>query len=147
MTALSIIGIGSPFGADRVGWEVVEGLKADRALQDLSFGELKFLSLDRPGVALLEYFQDTEHVILIDAVAGGVAGKISEISKEKLLNSPANLSSHSAGVAEALQMGSIMNVLPDKIELIGIEVGECYDQLILDESSFSLLTKIILEKL
>jgi hypothetical protein len=36
MTAIKIFGIGSPQGADQIGWQAIEHLKRDRALQDLS---------------------------------------------------------------------------------------------------------------
>jgi hydrogenase maturation protease len=129
MTAIKIFGIGSPQGADQIGWQAIEHLKRDRALQDLPSDSVKFITLDRPGLALLDYLEGTDYAILIDAIAGGTTGNIVDVEETQLLADSMNLSSHSAGIAEALAMGSVLNTLPKEIKVFGIETGKlshCY---------------------
>ena len=124
MKPITIIGIGSPHGTDQIGWQAIESLKNDRALKTLTGDAIKILSLDRPGMALLTYLDGADYVIIIDAVEGGAAGRIIELQMNDLLNHSINLSSHNAGVAEALAMGSALNTLPDKLDIIGVDVGD-----------------------
>lgn len=124
MTYIAIIGIGSPHGVDQVGWQAIDFLKKDHTFQSLVGNAVRLLALDRPGMALLDYLAGVDYAILIDAVEGGASGSIVEIKIEQLLKNTITLSSHHAGVAEALAMGDTLNALPQKIEILGIETGE-----------------------
>ena len=124
MTSVSIIGIGSPHGVDQVGWLAIESLKKDHALQTLIGNSVKYITLDRPGMALLDQLNESDYTILIDAIQGGIVGKVVEVQMENLANSQIEFSTHSAGVAEALAMGTVLNKLPVKLEIFGIEVGD-----------------------
>ncbi|MBA1444721.1 MAG: hypothetical protein M3H12_18085 [Chromatiales bacterium] len=72
---IRVIGIGSPLGADQLGWLALE------ALEEAAIPDLELIRLDRPGSGLLRYFEDVERVLLIDAVVAG-----SEPGEVKLLN-------------------------------------------------------------
>ena len=145
MTSIKIVGIGSPQGADQIGWQAIEYLKRDHALQDLSSDSVKFIILDRPGLALLDYLDNTDYAILIDAVDGGTTGNIVDVEKAQLLVDPTNLSSHSAGIAEALAMGSVLNTLPKKIKIFGIETGKLSFRYIPDLSVFNQLNRLVFD--
>ncbi|MBL3600116.1 MAG: hydrogenase maturation protease [gamma proteobacterium endosymbiont of Lamellibrachia anaximandri] len=115
---IRVIGIGSPFGADQLGWLAIE------ALQEVALPDLELIRLDRPGSGLLRYFEDVERVLLIDAVATD-----SEPGEVKLLN-PADLSqsscltsSHGFGVAEALALAKTLETLPAELWVAGIAAG------------------------
>ncbi|MBL3529409.1 MAG: hydrogenase maturation protease [gamma proteobacterium endosymbiont of Lamellibrachia anaximandri] len=115
---IRVIGIGSPFGADQLGWLAIE------ALQDVALPDMELIRLDRPGSGLLRYFEDVERVLLIDAVATD-----SEPGEVKLLN-PADLSqsscltsSHGFGVAEALVLAKTLETLPAELWVAGIAAG------------------------
>jgi len=143
MPNITIIGIGSPHGADQVGWQAIESLKNYHALQRLTGESINFLSLDRPGMALLDHLDRVDYAILIDAIADGAAGTIVEVNKEQLLNNLTNISSHDAGVAEVLAMGNALNILPQKIEIYGIETGASLTDNLSDPSVFDKLNQLI----
>ena len=145
MTPIKIIGIGSPQGADQIGWQAIEYLKRDHALKGLSSDRVEFIILDRPGLALLDYLDGTDCAILIDAIAGGTTGYIVDVEKSQLLADPTNLSSHSAGIAEALAMGSVLNTLPKKIKIFGIETGKLSLRYTPDLSVFYQLNRLVFD--
>ena len=63
-------------------------------------------------------------MILIDAMRSGVpAGSIRSINRDQLERYGERLSSHALGVAEMLALGEKLGDLPDRLWLIGIEVG------------------------
>ena len=123
---MAIIGIGSPFGGDRAGWDVVDRL-ADEAWVKAKrqAGTLDLLKLDRPGMGLLEHLRGYQQVILVDAVIAPqhAPGTILTLQREALalLETPA--STHGFGVAEALAMGETLDVLPEKLEIWGVVVA------------------------
>lgn len=122
---VTVMGIGSPFGMDRLGWQVVENLKLQfpKAIE----ANVNLLCCDRPGMALLNYIKDADLAILVDAVMGGTPGIIRQLEidqLEQLELSDSQFSSHDIGVAETLTLGAKLNMLPERIVLYGIEVGE-----------------------
>ena len=62
---IRVIGLGSPFGDDRVGWRVI------RLLNGRLPGPVDLVALDRPGSTLINWMQGVEHLVLIDAVRSG----------------------------------------------------------------------------
>lgn len=145
MTNITVFGIGSPYGVDKVGWEAIESLQKDQTFQTLTGNSINYLSLDRPGIALLDYLGGVDYAILIDAIAGGTPGKIVEVEMDQLLADPAYFSSHNAGVAEALAIGGVLNSLPQKIELIGIETGNISSHCLLNISTFKQLGQLVFD--
>lgn len=121
---LSILGIGSPFGADRIGWEVVEALGARHPQSRHACGELRIGSSDRPGVGLLEQLRDCEEVWIVDALEGGRVGRVRWLVPEELGLVRENFSTHGAGVAEALALGAALNETLPSISLLAIETGD-----------------------
>lgn len=128
MNEITVIGIGSPHVGDQVGWQVVDYLKQDHALQTLSEERIKLITCDRPGLSLLDYLQGTRLAILVDAIDGGEAGNIRCLQQEQLLSDDGRFSSHSLGVADALKIGEKMDMLPETVVLYGMEVGDGRDQ-------------------
>ena len=61
---LKIIGVGSPFGDDRLGWIAAERLRALPAYLSEK-DSIDISILDRPGAALISHWQDADAVILI----------------------------------------------------------------------------------
>ena len=124
MKSIAIIGIGSPYGADQTGWQLVETLQQDTALQVLSNGQKKFEFCEYPGLMLLDYITDVDCVILLDAVEGGRRGNAIRVEKQQLLDDAARFSTHDLGMKEVLALGDQLNCLPQYIDLIGVEVGD-----------------------
>lgn len=122
MKCLRVLGIGSPFGEDRLGWEAVEYLR--RAPPRLPGWRIEFDTLDRPGPGLLDKMSAADAVILIDAVHGGARpGAVFRIDRKQLLQDGERLSSHALGVAEVLALGEKLGDLPPCLGLLGVEVG------------------------
>lgn len=123
MTAITVIGIGSPHGADQTGWEVIECLKQEHTLQTLFPERITLISCDRPGTILLDYLKDADLAVLVDAIEGGTAGNRRRLTKDEILIAPSSISSHVVGVAEALALGDKLDILPEQIVLFGLETG------------------------
>lgn len=126
-----IIGIGSPFENDRLGWLAVEWLEGKLLPRDLSHHELGFALSDRPGALLLQQLHDCDAAIIIDAMQSGLPeGSVRQFSAEQLSCDTGLLSSHGLGVAEAISLGIALSkatgnisLLPNRVSIIGIETG------------------------
>ncbi len=115
---IRIIGIGSPFGDDQIGWQVLDALK-DRLPPDV-----ELIKLDHPGTGLIPLLEAIHQVILIDAMqGGGAAGTIRHFSHDEWADYQNGLSSHGVGVFDALMLAKELGVLPETVELYGIEIG------------------------
>lgn len=113
-----IIGIGSPFGADQLGWQAID------LLSDIAWVDCELIKLDRPGSELIRYVEDIQDLVLIDAVqTGGAPGSSMRLEISDLSSVHCQTSSHGFGVAESLQIAEQLGLLPDKLLLIGIETG------------------------
>jgi hydrogenase maturation protease len=125
MKMVKIIGIGSPFGQDQVGWQVVDLICERLSIKEKSCLEL--IKTDRPGMLLLDNLRDTDIAILIDAVADKQrAGLIVTLTKEELIVKNQSFSSHDIGVSEALSLGAVLGELPGELLLLGICIDpEC----------------------
>jgi hydrogenase maturation protease len=115
-----IIGIGSPFGADQLGWQAIDYLERCR-LQDC-----ELIKLDRPGSGLLNFLQGVEQVVLIDALlSSGRAGDIEVVELSQLAGCDGRLTScHGFGVAEALGLASQLGAMPERLSLIAIHIED-----------------------
>lgn len=117
---IRVIGVGSPFGADRAGWLAVEYLRgglADGALP------LRLEIADRPGMQLVGLLAGAEVVVIIDALRGGQPGEVRIVDLDELAGTSESHSSHGFGVAEALCMAAVLGQLPPELYLIGIATG------------------------
>jgi hydrogenase maturation protease len=112
---LLIVGIGSPFGADRAGWSAIDLLRLER-----EFSGFRMEVADRPGANLLGLLRDVPAAILLDALwCDSPPGTLHRLD-------PANLaldtrtSNHGFGVADALALGQVLGTLPRRLALLGI---------------------------
>ncbi|MCX7122019.1 MAG: hydrogenase maturation protease [Gammaproteobacteria bacterium] len=119
---IGVIGIGSSFGADNIAQDVINLLKkhTKNKFQDT----IQFEYYDRPGIYLLEIIKKFKVVHLIDAVVSeNTEGTLHRYENLDVLQAENFLlSSHGVGVAEALALGKILNCLPQKIIVHGIEI-------------------------
>jgi len=121
-TRLKIIGVGSPFGDDRLGWVAADELKtlpiylSEKEKIDISI-------LDRPGTALISQWKDADAVILIDAVRSGAApGTLHILAADDIDENTQLTSSHGFGVASTVALARTLNELPEYFDLCGIEI-------------------------
>ena len=125
MTPVRIIGIGSPFGDDRLGWDVVDALEASGLLSGFAPAWVSANRCDRPGSALLALTQGAEAIILIDAMRTGRApGTICRLAIHELQAAAGVVSSHGLGVAESLALGQALELLPPTVAIYGIEAQQ-----------------------
>lgn len=125
-----ILGIGSPFGTDRLGWQAVEALEQSGLAAVFPDLEFHFTQSDRPGSGLLRLLQDYDAAILIDAMqSASAAGTIRQFGPHTLEPEVAVASSHGFGVAEALALGYQLGELPKHVVLFGVETGTSSSQL------------------
>ena len=125
MTYLRVLGIGSPFGDDQLGWEVVKLLQQRPTLQAFIPNQLQLLYCDRPGMHLLELMREAQTVFLIDAVkTGDQIGTIHRFQNDEIAAVTTSLSTHGLGVAEAMKIGETLQILPPKVLLYGVEIDD-----------------------
>jgi hydrogenase maturation protease len=124
MTTL-VVGVGSPFGDDRVGWEVVEALEAGAWWPELAAHRVSAHLCDRPGAALVGLLQVVGRAIIVDAAhtPGIPPGTLRWLQADQLslLRAP---SSHGFGVAEALALASALGQLPPRVDVLTIAAGQ-----------------------
>lgn len=115
MKTIKVLGIGSPFGDDQVGWKVIELLKSH-----LPFSEHITLGQhDRPGARLLELMGGANTVYLIDAIKSGhPLGTIHCFKNTEIFTIKNHLSTHDLGLAQALQLAKALDVLPEHVILL-----------------------------
>jgi hydrogenase maturation protease len=118
-----VIGIGSPFEGDRIGWDVIDLMSSDIDLMNALGEGAELLKLDRPGSGLIERINGAARVILIDALQLSVEGDLLSLKAEELVGNNCLVSSHGFGVAEALGLASAMQVMPEQLEIFGLSPG------------------------
>ncbi len=115
---LLVIGIGSPFGEDRVAWDVVDQLR--EGMPEVAGYELEFQNLAHPS-QLLELVKGYDGVIILDALIDAESGTLHRLTLDELKASE-RASSHQLGVAEALALARALDDLPEWVEIIGIGI-------------------------
>lgn len=113
------IGVGNPFRSDDgVGAAVVRRLRGEVP------PGVKVQEESGDGTELLEAWKDADCVILVDAVLSGAPpGTIHRLDarEEKLPTWFSHSSTHSFGVAEAIELARAMGDLPPRLVVYGIE--------------------------
>ena len=114
-----VIGIGSPFGDDAIGFEVA------RMLAQSPPPGCEVVILDRPGAGLIESLDYGEPVIIVDAVKSGAPpGTLHRLIFDELENcSAVFVSSHEIGVVAALRLARKLGRGPSSGGVLGIEIA------------------------
>jgi len=116
---IRIVGLGSPFGDDRVGWRVIE------LLQEKLPGNIDLVALDRPGAALINWMQGVSWLILVDALSSGASpGSVVRLDPGDLDAEPGRLSSHDLALHDTFRLANSLGCLPARIDIYGIELGD-----------------------
>ncbi len=125
-TRVKIIGVGSPFGDDRLGWVAAEQLQDSPAIRSTS-GRIEVSVLDRPGAAIISQWNGANTVILIDAVHSGAApGSVHCLAADGLDASWDTMSSHGFGIASTLALARTLGELPNRLYVCGIELDPAH---------------------
>ncbi len=118
--SLLVLGVGSPQGADRLGWQLVERLRGR-----VSDDAVRLVASDRPGPALLGLLEGVDGAIIVDAVVGDCeVGTVVRLDASALADDGRAFSSHELGVAQAISLGRSLGQLPPRLWLLGLCVDE-----------------------
>ena len=120
---IQIIGLGSPYGADRLGWLVIEHLEANHFSASFPPGRLQLQSCPSPA-HLPALIQPGTAVLLIDALQDRPLGEIQRLSWQDLRQAPLISGSHGLGLREILPLIEVLYSRPEPITLLGIGVGD-----------------------
>ncbi len=122
MKRLLIVGVGSPFGDDTLGWQVLDALPEGELRRP--GWDLRLAKADRPGTALLDLLAASDSAVLIDALlTDEPPGTVRLLEPGELALLGAPYSSHALGVAEVLALGERLDMLPPELWIIGITPG------------------------
>jgi hydrogenase maturation protease len=134
---VTLVGLGSPWGDDRVGWCVADAV-ARRLRGTRGAAQARVVKLDRPGIGLLDEIAECPRVFLVDAAdSGAVAGTLHSIPLDALSAAPwgapnptpgtllGAASTHGIGVAETLALGRGLGVLPAELRLYLVSIDPC----------------------
>lgn len=122
---MRILGIGSPFGADRIGWVVAEALARDRWIAALPPGWVSVTCEDRPGIRLLEQLDGPGLVILIDAMQGKESPGTVHCYDGRMLPAAARFATtHDFGIKAALDLAGALGEIVPEVRVFGIEIGD-----------------------
>ena len=114
-----VIGVGNPDrGDDAAGLEVARRLRENRP------EGVKVLEQLGDAARLMDAWRGSECVVLVDAArAGGPSGRVHRFNarRESLFAMLRHASSHSFGVAEALELSRALGTLPPRVVVYAIE--------------------------
>jgi hydrogenase maturation protease len=119
---IAIIGVGSPFGFDRLGWEVVDFLRERAHAVPVLFNDVKLVQNDRLGAPLLAQMRGAELAIVVDAIEAGCESEVPiRLNLDALGPFEEGLCSHSFGLGQTLALGRTLGQLPERVVVIGME--------------------------
>ncbi len=104
------------------------GLLVARGLRERLPDSWRVLELEGEGTSLLEAWAGEDQVIVIDAMRSGrPIGTIRrfDVHREPLPAEAFRVSSHLFGLAEAIELGRALDLLPRRLTVIGLECGDC----------------------
>ena len=114
-----VIGLGSPFGDDRVGWRVIEHL--DGRLPPA----VELLALDRPGAALAHWVGDVAQLVIVDAVSGArPAGSVVELALDEIDENAGRWSSHGLDLHQALALARALGSTPRVMQVFAVFIED-----------------------
>jgi hydrogenase maturation protease len=116
---LRIAGLGSPHGDDQLGWAAVERIR-------LMLGESIATHKVGGGAGLIDLFEESDDVIIIDAAApAGCPGRLTRFEWPCDAVHEADLvSTHGLDLVAALRLAERLGVLPRRVRIFAIEAFE-----------------------
>lgn len=125
---IHIIGIGSPFGDDRLGWEAAQSLRGSAVFQSVLYSQVQISVLDRPGAMLPLHWRRDDIVILLDAICSGAApGTRHCFDAQNFPGTHRPDSSHGFGIASAIGLARALGNMPARLLLRGIESDPAWE--------------------
>ncbi len=123
LSTTAIIGIGSPHSGDELGWQMIDQLLQYQSVLSLQRKGLSLFKLDRHGLSLIEQIKPYYSVIIIDALKSDEADhSFICIDGSRLSAAGRQISSHQAGVIDAISLLQSLPEKPPQLWLIGVSV-------------------------
>ncbi|MGV1037201.1 MAG: hydrogenase maturation protease [Candidatus Nanopelagicales bacterium] len=119
-----VIGVGNPYRRDDgVGVAVIDRLRRQQHAQ------IKVVEESGEPFALVTRWTGRDFVIMIDAVSSGAApGTIQRIECShgawQSIAPTSSASTHGLGIADAVELGVVLNRLPDRLLIFGVETAD-----------------------
>jgi hydrogenase maturation protease len=119
-----VIGVGSPFGDDRAGWEVAAALEAALGSEGAPLPRVDIRACDRPGAALVQWLAGVQHVVIVDAALspGSPVGSVRWLAEGELEARRA-ASSHGFGLAEAVALARALGDASSHVSVLAISAA------------------------
>lgn len=119
MHEVLIAGIGSPHGADRLGWAVINALSRERLAQPAK------LVACRLPTELTPLLLDAPRAIVVDALLGaGPAGTVHRLGLADLPQAALRLSSHGVGLVDAVLLAAALGMPAERLCVLALDVVE-----------------------
>lgn len=141
MTAVRIIGIGSPHGADAAGWVAIEALRDSQLAAQFPTGTLSFHQCAIP-VQLPQLLTGSRCAIVIDALPG-VTVDVLRLEAAQLQNRADLASVHGVGVGEMLALVTALELPPPAVTVLGIGIAADASPAMLESRVTSLLPRLL----
>ena len=115
--AVRIVGLGSPHGDDRAGWEAVAALAAASLPP-----RLELRTCATPATDLIPALRGATRAVLVDAVAGAPTGTVLRGGRGHLAAGRAALSSHGVTIDTLLDLAEVCGALPAELVWVGVTI-------------------------
>jgi hydrogenase maturation protease len=116
-----IIGYGNPERGDDGA-----GLLAAESLREQAPGHIEVWTSAGDATSLLDAWAGREKAVLIDVFeSGGVPGTVYRFEGQEALDmsAKAHTSTHGLGLREAIHLGKLLDQMPKRLVVIGVEAG------------------------
>ncbi len=130
MSVIRILGVGSPYGEDSLGWRATRALENTQLAEMLAPDTVEYRYLDRPGPTLLNELEGAIQVVIIDAMrSGNPPGTVRKLELSEIETVLAPVSTHGYDLATSIALArSLDHILCESI-IIGIEMGSSPDDI------------------
>jgi hydrogenase maturation protease len=115
--AVTVLGVGNPImGDDGVGIELLA------RVQDVCPDpRIEFVDGGTAGLELLHVVQDSERILLLDAIAGDTPGKVVEVDGDQIPRlMAAKLSPHQVGLVDIFSAARLLGYEPREVVAVGV---------------------------
>ena len=130
-----VIGVGSPYADDQVGWHVIGALEASLRQHTVMGQQICLHRASRPATELLPWLSGSAGAIVVDAMrSGAAAGTVRLFTGSEVLalsDAAPVACSHGFGLAAIIQLAEVLGDLPAKMAVCAIEAGDTAVQSVL----------------
>ncbi|MCU7960693.1 MAG: Ni/Fe hydrogenase subunit alpha [gamma proteobacterium symbiont of Bathyaustriella thionipta] len=121
-SAAAIIAVGSPHAGDTLAWDLCTSMSSNEDFNRLQAKGLTLMTVDRPGLKLLNLLRNYRHILIIDSTAGveQTAATPQLLQVEELMMEDSVLSSHNLGITIALKLAIQLKNLPEETFVLAL---------------------------